>query len=192
MGNKLTKLIFAVGIILAIFGFASEGNEVLAGTGIILIIASFILKHIRFLARLILFGAGGLLCVFGFAESFWYFVPALLCFGIAAALKKEPTPEEIEESNRKTLELAQRFANGDSPTLFSSRPKKESAADKWLRETKESQNREMDQWRANQRKKEQLLDQARVLEDQARYGTPWEQNQKRQQAENLRREANRL
>lgn len=68
----------------------------------------------------------------------------------------------------------------------------ESSADRYAREAREYYAKDTANYQANQRKKQELLSRANQLEQQARYGMPYEQKRLKQEAEELRRQANRL
>ncbi len=69
---------------------------------------------------------------------------------------------------------------------------KQSAADRWLANYKAGLDEDLRVYQENQKKKEKMLDEARLLEEQSKYGMPYEQKELKRRAENLRRDAYRL
>lgn len=76
--------------------------------------------------------------------------------------------------------------------IFKNDSKYESSAAKYLRETDEYYAKQAAMRHAKKAKEEQLLRQAELLEDQAKYQSGYKYKQTMKEAENLRREAGRL
>lgn len=73
-----------------------------------------------------------------------------------------------------------------------SRRPKENEAQKWLNGYKASLAEETRIYQSNQREHDRLYDEARNLEERARYSSAWERKNLKDQARELRRKADRL
>jgi hypothetical protein len=73
-----------------------------------------------------------------------------------------------------------------------SRRPRENEAQKWLNGYKASLAEETRIYQSNQREHDRLYDEARNLEERARYGSAWERKNLKDQARELRRKADRL
>ena len=69
---------------------------------------------------------------------------------------------------------------------------KETGADRYLKEAQDYYRQDRINYQQKQKRKHELLEQARILDEQARYGSEYSMNQKRQEAQRLRREADSL
>lgn len=74
----------------------------------------------------------------------------------------------------------------------SKKPKPESAAERYLRESKEYYAKDLARYQANKAMRENMLDEARRLEEQARYQPGYARKETRKKVDRLRREAWRL
>lgn len=74
----------------------------------------------------------------------------------------------------------------------SKKPKPESAAERYLRESKEYYAKDLARYQANKAMRENMLDEARRLEEQARYQPGYARKETRKKVDRLRREAGRL
>jgi len=71
-------------------------------------------------------------------------------------------------------------------------PSENSAAGRYIKESREYCERDLKNYRAKQAKRDELIRKAENLEQLARYGMPYEQKEKLRQAAELRRQADRL
>ena len=126
----------------------------------------FLMEDFGFLFSLIIFGTG-----------------FLICFGVFKLFRAKNTDRHIDDV------IVDAVSN---PRPKRTKHHKENEAQKWLNGYKASLDQETRMYQANQRERDRLLDEARNLDQRARYGSASERKELTRQAENLRRQAGRL
>ncbi len=136
---------------------------------------------------------GMLICVFmffscidgfGFILSLLIFgIGFLICFGIFKLFGAKDTDRHIDDVIIDAV---------STPRPKHTKHHKENEAQKWLNGYKASLDQETRMYQANQRERDRLLDEARNLDQRAKYGSASERKELSRQADNLRRQAGRL